>query len=344
MKKILLVKLTSMGDLIQMLPALTDAAKAIPGIQFDWLADESFQEIPAFHPSVQQIITIPYRKSKKNLQNGKLNWNDVKQFWRKLRAQRYDMVIDAQSNIKSALVTLLAKGKKYGLDKTSVREYGAQFAYSETITISRQQNHAQRMRELLATFLNYPLPNTEADYGIVKDNLPALQFDLPEKFVFVTHICSSPIKLWPESYWAEVIRELLNSGYEVVMPWWSDEEKARTLRLKNNDSRVHAIPPLNLPEKASVLVRAKAAISLDTGLSHMAAALDVPNISLYGPTTSETSGAFGVKQIHLSATGPTCRPCLRTQCHYSGPSEFKPACMETIKPAHVLKAFAELGI
>jgi heptosyltransferase I len=342
MKKILLIKITSMGDLIQMLPALTDAANALPGIQFDWLAEESFKEIPRLHPTVDKIITLPYRLWKKGLRQGGIQWNEIKQFLTQLRNQQYDMVIDAQSNIKSALVTLLAKGMKYGLDGKSVREYGANFAYHKKININRRQNHAERMRQLMATFLQYTKPQTPADYGINQQQLPTLDFHLPEKFIFMTAISSSRERLWPEPFWQAVISDVLLSGYEVILPWWSKEEQERVLRLKQNDPRVHLIPPLNLTQKASVLAKAVAAISLDTGLAHMAAALNIPNVSLYGPTSAKLTGTVGKKQIHLSASGPSCAPCVRTKCNYQGDSQYKPACLETITPKQVLDSFYNL--
>lgn len=336
--KILLIKLSSMGDLIQMLPGLTDAALAVPGVQFDWVVEESFKEIPLLHPNVHQIITIPYRRWKKE----GINWSEVRSIWKQLRSQRYDKIIDAQSNIKSAFVTSLTKGKKFGLDKTSVREFGAHLAYHHKTSINRKQNHAERMRQLMSSMLGYPLPKYIADYGIKQDNLPVLDFELPINFIFINHLCSNKYRLWPEPYWAEVIADLVASGYDIVLPWWSVEEKERMLRLKGDNPRIHTIPPLNLPQKASVLAKARAAISVDTGLAHMAASLNVPNVCLYGPTAAQFTGTVGHKQIHITASGPDCMPCLRTTCHYQGPSQFKVPCMETIKPRQVLQAFYEL--
>lgn len=340
MQRILIVKITSMGDLIQLLPALTDAANAIPGIQFDWLVEESFKEIASLHPSINKIITLPYRRWKKNVKQA-IQSGEITQFLRTLREQKYDMVIDAQSNLKSAFVSLLTKGTRYGLDKTSVREYGAHVVYHKKITISRLQNHAARMRQLMAAFLGYECPKSPADYGINIDALPGVDVQLPEKFIFLTPISSCANRLWPEPYWKAVISELLPLGYEFVLPWWSVEEKERVLRLKNNNPHVHILPSLTLLQKARVLSKAVAAISLDTGLSHMAAALNVPNISLYGPTNPQFTGAYGAKQIHLSASGLPCTPCLNMTCHYKGASQYHPACLETIKPDQVVRAFLE---
>lgn len=346
MKKILLIKITSMGDLIQMLPALTDAAKAIPGIRFDWLVEDSFKDIPALHPSINKIIPLPYRRWKKNLKQA---WNsgEWRIFLQELRGQSYDKVIDLQSNLKSAIAGLFAKGPRLGLDKNSVSEYGAQFFYQKTITIARQQNHVERLRQILATYLEYPYPQTPADYGIVKAELPTLDFYIPEKFVFITAIASVKNKLWPEPFWQEIVAEILQTGYEVVLPWWSSEEKERMLRLQNQHPKIHLLPPLSLQKKASVIAQAAAAISLDTGLSHLAAALDIPNICLYGPGDADTCGTVGYRQTHIRAEYPSCSPCNSMRCSYTGETRYHPACMASIAPQEVitaLRAWVELGV
>ncbi|MBA3536717.1 MAG: lipopolysaccharide heptosyltransferase I [Tatlockia sp.] len=337
-KKILITKITSMGDLIQTLPAITDAVKAIPGLRFDWIAEESFQEIPRLHPSVDRIITLPYRRWKKNKWQA-LKSGEVSRFLQELRSEQYDMVIDAQSNLKSAFVSSLARGRKFGLDGQSVHEYGAHLAYHEKVRVNRKQNHANRLRQMMAALLDYELPKTQADYGINPAHLPSLDIHLPEKFVMAIPISSSSNKLWPEPYWHEVIQDVVNAGYEVVLPWWSDEEKARALRLKHNSPQIHLLPILTLSQKASVLSRATATISIDTGLAHMAAMLNIPNVCIYGSSDPSLCGTIGNKQIHLTANGPSCSPCSRAKCTYEAVSQNKPACLETIKPEQVLSSF-----
>ena len=126
------------------------------------------------------------------------------------------------------------------------------------------------------------------------------------------------------------------------MPYWSQEEKQRITRLKNNHPQVFMLPPLDLHQKARVLSQAKAAISLDTGLSHMAAALNIPNICLYGPGDFRSCGTVGYRQIHLPAKSPSCAPCQSKHCDYQGPSPYQPACMASIHPGDVLAAFHRL--
>ena len=94
--RVLLVKLTSMGDLIHALPAITDASRAIPGIRFDWVIDESFAEVASWHPAVDVIIKSAHRRWRKSYRR---HWPEIKQFLRGLRATRYDFVIDGQTNL-----------------------------------------------------------------------------------------------------------------------------------------------------------------------------------------------------------------------------------------------------
>ena len=340
-KKILIVKTTSMGDLLQLFPALTDADRCFPGIKFDWVVEESFQEIPRLHPTINKIIAISYRKWKNNFTIDLIN-GAIKQSLQELRRHTYDMIIDAQSNLKSALISKCARGTTYGLDWRSVREYGANFAYQHKIHVARDQNHAERMRQLMAKFLGYPLQRCIADYGIDKNILPSLDFNLPAAFIFVTPISSRKTQTWPESFWKDVLNDIVATGYSVVLPWWSDHEKHLVLRLKNNNIHIQVLPPLTLSQKATVLSRAKASISLDTGLAHMAAALEIPNVSLYGPTNATLTGTVGFGQIHLSATSPACAPCLRTKCNYTGDSFHNPACFASIKPQQVLESLYSL--
>lgn len=332
--KILLVKLTSMGDLIQTFPAITDAKKNFPNIKIDWVVEESFQNIAKIHPGINKIITFNYRKWKGNFLSKEF-FNELKKFYKKLRHDKYDMVIDAQSNIKSSLITLFAKGKKYGLDKTSVREYGSHFFYNQTININRKQNHLIRMRKILAIFLGYSMDENKIEYGILNYNFPKTDIFLPQKFVFINHLASRKNKLWPEIYWDEIIDFLISLGYNVVIPWWSEEEKERSLRFKKNRKEVYILPNISLLEKMAILKMASFAISLDTGLGHMAAALNIPNISLSGPSSTNLTGPLGENQFLLGANQPECAPCQRSKCHYSGGAKYTSACLESIKTQQV---------
>ena len=126
--RVLIIKLTSMGDLMHALPALTDAAKQIPNIEFDWVVDENFSEVPLWHPKVKSVITTNHRSWKKNIFSTSLI-NELKSIKSTLNNTNYHAVIDMQNNLKSAAVSFLVKDSVHGLDKVSAREYPSHLAY-----------------------------------------------------------------------------------------------------------------------------------------------------------------------------------------------------------------------
>src|SRR5437660_9564474 len=123
---VLIVRLSSMGDLVQTLPALTDAAKAIAGIRFDSVVDESFAQVPAWHPSVDQIMPSGFRRWRRNWPRS-FKSGEPQAFLKKLRARKYDLIVDVQCELKSALAARLARGPRAGYDRRGVHEWGAQF-------------------------------------------------------------------------------------------------------------------------------------------------------------------------------------------------------------------------
>jgi lipopolysaccharide heptosyltransferase I len=173
--RILVVRLSAMGDLVQTLPALTDAAKAIPGIKFDWVVDESFAQVPSWHSHVESVFPAALRRWGKN-------WVDAFQsgepqaLVKRLRARNYDLIIDVQGGFKSAIASWLAKGLRAGHDRRGVHDWGAQFFYQKQIAVPKGMHSILRMRRLLAASLGYPFPHTDADYGIVRDRLGRRRF------------------------------------------------------------------------------------------------------------------------------------------------------------------------
>src|SRR2546423_3170582 len=125
---VLIVRLSSMGDLVQTLPALTDAAHAIPGIRFDWVVDESFAQVPAWHRNVDEVMPFSLRRWRRAARQA---WwsGEAGAFLKRLRARRYDAVVDVQGEFKSALAALLARGPRSGYDRRAAHEWGAHLTY-----------------------------------------------------------------------------------------------------------------------------------------------------------------------------------------------------------------------
>lgn len=310
--RVLLVKTSSLGDVVHTLPALTDARRMIPGIQFDWVVEEGFAEIPAWHPAVAQVIPVAIRRWRKHpLQT--FRSGEWRRFKARLRETRYDLVIDAQGLLKSAWLTRYVKAPVAGLDRDSAREPLASRFYGRRYAVPRDQHALERVRQLFAEALGYPVPETVADYGLDRTQL-ATPGDQP--YLLFLHGTTWPSKHWPETYWRELAVLMSEFGWAIRLPWGNVDEKARAERIASGLPNASVLPKLNLGGVAKVVAGARACVAVDTGLGHLAAALDVPSISLYGPTLPGRVGAYGRSQIHLCAPGPNAgkgdrhKPCF----------------------------------
>lgn len=296
--RVLIIKMSSMGDIIHTLPAVSDATQAVSNIQFDWVVEEAFTEIPKWHKQVKQIIPIALRRWRKNPWQAARN-GEVKQFYKQLRAQEYDIVLDAQGSIKSAITARLSRGCRFGMDKYSVRESLAYLAYQQTFSVPWQQHAIDRLRQLFAKALKYPLPETLPDYGINKGNLSQTKIELPNDYLVVIPNTSCSSKHWPNHSWALLIEEMTRQGVSVFIPWGNENERKNANQLANKNPLAHVLPYLSLNELAAVLANAKAVVAVDTGLSHLSAALEIPTVVLYGPTKAALIGTIGPSQYHI---------------------------------------------
>lgn len=298
--RVLIIKTSSMGDVLHSLPALTDAMQAIPAIRFDWVVEEDFAQIPSWHPAVDRVLPVAIRRWRRHWFGSQVREERVK-FKRELQSREYDAIIDAQGLIKSAaLVTRLARGVKHGADSRSAREPFASWWYDKRHEIGKQQHAVQRTRELFAKSLGYPLPATTGDYAIAQHFTQQLPTDASQYLVFL-HATTRDNKHWPESHWRQLISLMQPGGLRIKLPWGAEHEYQRALRLADGFDFVEALPRLTLQQVASTLAGARAVVSVDTGLSHLTAALDRPNITLYGPTDPGLIGGYGKNQVVLRA-------------------------------------------
>lgn len=287
-----------MGDVIHALPALTDAKQALPKITFDWVVEEAFTEIPGWHPAVDQVIPVAFRRWRKSLFKtlGSTEW---RQFKTQLRRQHYDLVIDCQGLLKSAWLGALLKAPMAGMDKHSVREPVAAMFYRHRYPVPKTMHAVERIRHLFAQAFNYEKPKQRGDYNIDRQRFCGSSLE-SANIVFL-HATAREDKLYPEAYWRGLAERLVADGYRIRLPWGEEHERERAQRIAAGIDRVEVLPRLNLHGVACVLAQASAVVAVDTGLGHLSAALNIPALTLYGPTDPGLVGTYGDNQFHLCA-------------------------------------------
>ena len=289
MQKLLIIKTSSLGDVIHCLPVINDIRTYFPNVQIDWVAEESFADIPRMHAGVNQIFTVAMRRWKKHIfsQN---TWAEISDLKKLIKQNQYDAIIDTQGLLKSALITHQANGTKYGYDKVSIREPIASWFYDKTYTISYQQHAVTRNRTLAAMSLAYAIPTNAPDYGVTA---PKCELPLPNQFVIALHGTSRDSKLWPVANWVDLGRELAKKNLDLVLPWATEAELARANHIAKQLANVTMLPKLSIAHIAGVIAKAQAAVGVDTGLSHLATALNIPTTAIYTDTNPVLTGVMG---------------------------------------------------
>ncbi|MDR1229744.1 MAG: lipopolysaccharide heptosyltransferase I [Azoarcus sp.] len=359
--RVLVVKTSSLGDVIHTLPAVTDAARALPGIRFDWVVEEAFAEIPGWHPAVERAIPVALRRWRR-YPFARATREEWRAFRAALAGVRYDCVLDAQGLLKSAWLAGKAHGPLHGLDRRSAREPLASLAYTHRHAIPWGRHAVRRVRELFAAALGYALPPEARDdtdgaasadaaaYGLDRARAlagaPAAASDDGQPRLVCLHGTTWPAKHWPEPYWRELARLASAAGWQVRLPWGNDAERARAARIAAGLDGARVLPRLTLGGLAAELTAATACVAVDTGLGHLAAAFDIPALSLFGPTHPGFTGAWGCRQRRLATDFP-CAPCLKKNCpRHAGESPdagIEPPCFTRLPPPRIWHWVSEAG-
>lgn len=301
MKRILIVKTTSMGDVIHALPAIKDLLQHFPDAHIDWVVEEAFADIPRLHPDIKQVYTVAIRRWRKQLFCSK-TWQEMAAVKRAMAAQSYDAVIDMQGLVKSAWIARWAKGPRHGYDASSIREPLASHFYQSQYPISYQQHAVARIRTLAALSLGYPVPPTLPDYGLLPASSSEVELSGP--FWIALHATSRDSKLWPSAHWVALGQHYAAAGLRIVLPWASEAEKARAEQIASQVPLAEVLPKMSLRQLAAVIPQAKFAVGVDTGLSHLTAALDVPIVAIYTDTEPAFTGvAAGCKAPAINLGG-----------------------------------------
>ncbi len=333
----LVVKTSSLGDLIHTFPALSDASEAISNIEFDWVVEEAFADIPKLHPKVKNTIPLAVRRWRKAPFLAQ-HRHEIKTFIKTLRAEQYDLIIDAQGLVKSAFITSLCKGTKHGLSFNSAREPISAWAYQNKHSVAKGQHAIQRTRDLFAQSLAYPYKQESPNYGLSLCHNPRL--NEPPTILFL-HGTTWQTKEWPENYWLQLAKLCEQKGFEILLPWGNVAEKARGERIACQVQGARLLPKMGLADLYQQLTQVNAIVAVDTGIGHLAAALEIPTLSLYGATDKTRTGTLGKNQRHLQST-LACAPCLKRHCRFEKTSDIFPKCFESIPPNQVFNGLIRM--
>jgi len=297
MSSVLIVRPSSLGDIVHALPVVHDIKQHRAGMSVDWVAEEQFVELVALNREVRTVIPVSLRRWRHALL-ARATWREFAAFRGTLRAERYDVVLDLQEQVKGAFISLLARGAAHGPDRSGIREPAATLAYRHTHRIPPHQHLIDRCRELAGKALGYE-PAGPPSFGLSVARLDESPLDVPADFpatpyaVFI-HSTSRDDKLWPEAHWRSLIAHFAKAGMAVLLPSGNAVEAARSERLAHGIAGARVAARRGLSETASLLARAGLVCGVDTGLVHLAAALGAPTIAVFVATDPELAGVARV--------------------------------------------------
>ena len=299
-KRILFVKTSSLGDVVHNCPAVSDAARAFPGATIDWVVEEAFTGVARLHARVSRVIPVAVRRWRRSLFLHPSVWRDLGRLSAMLKSEAYDAIIDTQGLLKSALIARWGSGTRHGMDAASAREPLAARFYERTHAIPRGLHAVERNRRLTAAALGIPVA-AEVDYGLSARMETARGGGLPAAYSVLLTMTSRVDKLWPEARWVELGRAL---ALPLVLPWGNTEERLRAERIAGALPQAVVPARMGIEALAEVLAHARNVVGLDSGLTHLAAALGVPTVAVFCGSDPALTGVYGAaKAVNVGAAG-----------------------------------------
>lgn len=301
--RILIVRTSSLGDLVHMLPAISDIARHVPDAEIDWIAEEAFAEIPGWHPAVNEVIKVAHRRWRKAWWSSQVR-AERHALKERLRAKQYDIVLDMQALLKSAWLVRQARGVRHGLDWRSAREPLASLFYNVRHRVEFWQPAVIRQRKLAALTFGYQYAG-QPDFGLqafsrqaaqagnaeaMAENEPAdpprlHHLDTDRGYAIIMPSASRDDKLWPEDDWRAVFRRLRDAGCTLRLLCGNEAEAQRARLLVAGMDGAEVMPRMDLTAVARLLAGSRLMVGLDSGLTHLSAALGRPTIGIYRAST-----------------------------------------------------------
>jgi heptosyltransferase-1 len=306
--KILLVRVSSLGDVLHNLPMVADILRHHPGAQIDWVVEEGYVSLVRLNPHVRKVIPFALRRWKKGLRDPAVR-AEVRGFFRDLRAEQYDYVFDTQGLIKTGLVMAAARvrpgGQKVGMangTEDSGFEGASRIFHSRSVPVALRTHAVQRGREVAAAVLGYAA-DTPPDFGLPApdpQHRPAWMPAGPYAVFF--HGTARDAKKWAPANWIALGHAL--APLTVLLPWGSPKEKEEAEQLAAALPNARVLPKLSMMDAVELARHAALAVGVDTGLTHIAAAFVRPTVEIYCDSPRwKTEGNWSPRIVNLGDTG-----------------------------------------
>lgn len=292
--RVLLVKTSSMGDVIHNLPIVADIRARHPDAEIHWLVEEAFADIPRLHPGVNHVISVALRRWRRRLWLP-ATWRELGALRRQLAATPFDVILDTQGLIKSAWLARLARGEHVGCCADCARERLAARFYDRCHSVDPTAHAVVRYRALAAATFGLP-GDLPLDYGLTRAAKPPA-FAPKAPYAVLLTATSRAEKLWPEADWISLARHLAGRGLNLMLPWGSLAEYERARRIADAVPNTLPAPRLRLAEAAALLAHARLVVGVDTGLVHLATAVGTPAIGLYCASDPARNGLYAATPI-----------------------------------------------
>ena len=286
MSSILVVRPSSLGDVVWALALARDVAEARPGTSVDWVVEEPFAALTSMCADVRRAVPVALRRWR-HRPLAAATWREMRAFREALRREGYDAVLDLQEQVKGGVIAALARGRRHGPDRASIREPVATWFHHVHHAVPPAQHFVARVRALAGAALGYA-PSGPPRWRWTVPPPPPCTPDRP--YAVLVHVTSREDKRWPDERWRSLVADLDVAGFDVLIPHGSDEEAARSRALAAGFARAVVPPRLPLADVAALLARAHAVVGVDTGLTHLAAALGAPTLALFTTTDTTLAG------------------------------------------------------
>jgi heptosyltransferase-1 len=310
--KILLVRVSSLGDVLHNLPIVADILRHDPGAQVDWVVEEGYVSLVRLNPHVRKVIPFALRRWKKGLKQAAVR-AEVRGFFRDLRAEQYDYVFDTQGLIKTGIIMAAARvrpgGVKVGMangTEDSGYEGISRIFHTRSVPVALRTHAVARGRQVVASVLGYEV-SAPPDFGMAPPDESTRPAWMPAgDYAVFFHGTAGPTKRWDLPNWVGLGRALgsLPAPMPILLPWGSAREKDDAEQLAASLPNAVVLPKLSMMEAVELARHARLAIGVDTGLTHIAAAFDQPTIEIYVDSPRwKTEGNWSPRIVNLGDAG-----------------------------------------